>query len=60
MRNVSAYAGKSGRRVVTAFMSTAFAQHDAASARSQRRKVDDQLRPKLPKRKRRLDPACRV
>ena len=49
MRNVSAHAGKSARRVVTAFMSAAFAQDDAPSARSQWRMVADQLRPKLPK-----------
>jgi transposase-like protein len=49
MRNVSAHAGKSARRVVTAFMSAAFAQDDAPSAKVQWRKVADQLRPKLPK-----------
>jgi transposase-like protein len=49
MRNALAHAGKSGRRVVSAFVATAFAQEDAASARSQWRQVADQLRPKLPK-----------
>jgi putative transposase len=49
MRNVMAHAGKSGRRVVSAFMSAAFAQDDAAAAKAQWRKVADQLRPKLPK-----------
>ncbi|MHB8528814.1 MAG: IS256 family transposase [Caulobacteraceae bacterium] len=49
MRNVSAHAGKSARRVVTAFMGAAFAQEDAAAAGAQWRKVADQLRPKLPK-----------
>ncbi len=49
MRNVLAHAGKSGRRVVSAFIATAFAQDDAASASAQWRKVADQLRPKLPK-----------
>ena len=49
MRNVSAHAGKSARRVVTAFMSAAFAQDDAPAARVQWRKVADQLRPKLPR-----------
>ena len=49
MRNVSAHAGKSARRVVTAFMSAAFAQDDAPSAKVQWRKVADQLRPRLPK-----------
>jgi transposase-like protein len=49
MRNVSAHAGKSARRVVTAFMSAAFAQDDAEAAKAQWRKVADQLRPKLPR-----------
>ncbi len=49
MRNVSAHAGKSARRVVTAFMSAAFAQDDAEAAKVQWRGVADQLRPKLPK-----------
>jgi transposase-like protein len=49
MRNVSAHAGKSARRVVTAFMSAAFAQDDADAAKLQWRRVADQLRPKLPK-----------
>ena len=49
MRNVSAHAGKSARRVVTAFMSAAFAQDDAQAAKLQWRRVADQLRPKLPK-----------
>ena len=49
MRNVLAHAGKSGRRVVSAFIATAFAQEDAVTARTQWRQVADQLRPKLPK-----------
>jgi putative transposase len=49
MRNVLAHAGKSGRRVVSAFIATAFAQDDAEAARAQSRKVADQIRPKLPK-----------
>jgi putative transposase len=49
MRNVLAHAGKSGRRVVSAFIATAFAQEDAAAARVQWRQVADQLRPKVPK-----------
>ena len=49
MRNVLAHAGKSGRRVVAAFIATAFAQEDAEAARLQWRQVADQLRPKLPK-----------
>ena len=49
MRNALAHAGKSGRRVVSAFVATAFAQNDADSARQQWRRVADQLRPKVPK-----------
>jgi len=49
MRNALAHAGKSGRRVVSAFVATAFAQNDATSARQQWRRVADQLRPKVPK-----------
>jgi transposase-like protein len=49
MRNVLAHAGKSGRRVVSAFIATAFAQDDAEAAKVQWRKVADQLRPKVPK-----------
>ncbi len=49
MRNVLAHAGKQGRRVVAAFIATAFAQEDAEMARSQWRQVADQLRPKVAK-----------
>jgi transposase-like protein len=49
MRNLLAYAGKPGRRVVAAFVGTAFAQEDAEAARAQWRQVADQLRPKVPK-----------
>jgi len=49
MRNVLAHAGRQGRRVVSAFVATAFAQDDAEAARQQWRKVADQLRPKLRK-----------
>jgi len=49
LRNVLAHAGKQGRRVVAAFIGTAFAQDDADSARTQWRLVADQVRPKLPK-----------
>jgi transposase-like protein len=49
MRNVLAHAGKSGRRVVSAFIATAFAQDDADAAKAQWRKIADQIRPKLPK-----------
>jgi len=49
MRNVLAHAGKQGRRVVSAFIGTAFAQDDAAAASAQWRSVADQLRPRVPK-----------
>lgn len=49
MRNAQAHAGRSGRRVVPAFIATAFAQHDAKAAKQQWRRVADQLRPKVPK-----------
>src|SRR6201986_515579 len=49
MRYVLAHAGRQGRRVVSAFIATAFAQDDAETARDQWRRIADQLRPKLPK-----------
>jgi putative transposase len=49
MRNVLAHAGRSGRRVVAAFIATAFAQDHADAARAQWRQVADQVRAKLPK-----------
>jgi plasmid stabilization system protein ParE len=49
MRNALAHAGKSSRRVVSAFMATAFAQDSAEAAKAQWRKIADQLRTKLPK-----------
>ena len=49
MRNALAHAGKSSRRVVSAFMATAFAQASAEAAKTQWRRVADQLRPKLPR-----------
>jgi transposase-like protein len=47
MRNALAHAGKQGRRVVSAFIGTAFAQDDADAARTQWRQVADQLRPRV-------------
>jgi transposase-like protein len=49
MRNAPARAGKSGRRVLFAFIATAFAQDDADAAKALWRRVADQLRLKLPK-----------
>ena len=49
MRNALAHANKNGRRVVSAFIATAFAQGSAEAAGKQWRQVADQLRAKLPK-----------
>ena len=49
MRNALAHAGKSGRRVVSAFIATAFAQETPEAAKAQWRSVADQLRPTVPK-----------
>jgi hypothetical protein len=45
MRNVPVHAGKSDRRIVSAFIATAFAWDDAEAARAQWRKATDQLCP---------------
>ncbi len=49
MRNVLAHAGRQGRRVVAAFIGTAFVQDDAEAASKHWRAVADQLRAKVPK-----------
>jgi putative transposase len=49
MRNVLAHAGKSGRRVASAFIATAFAQESPEAASVQWRAVADQIRPRVPK-----------
>jgi len=49
MRNALSYAGKTQKRVVSAWVGTAFAQDDAAAARKQWRDVADKMRPRLPK-----------
>ena len=49
MRNALAHAGKSGRRVVSAFIATAFAQETPEAASQQWRAVADQIRPKVTK-----------
>ncbi len=48
MRNALAHAGKSGRRVVSAFIGTAFAQETAEAASQQWRSVADQVRARSP------------
>lgn len=57
MRNLLAHAGRQGRRVVSAFVATAFAQDDAEAAKAQWRQVADQLRPKVPKLAKLMDQA---
>ena len=44
-----AHAGKTQRRIVSAWIGTAYAREDAAAAHTQWRTVADQLRPKVPK-----------
>ncbi len=48
-RNVMAHAGKQGRRVISAFIATAFAQDTPEAASAQWRSVADQVRAKVPK-----------
>jgi len=57
MRNALAHAGKTQRRIVSAWISTAYAEADAPAAHAQSRRVDDQLRPKVPKRANLMDAA---
>ena len=45
----SAHAGKTQRRIVSAWIGTAYAQEDSAAGHAQWRTVADQLRPKVPK-----------
>ncbi len=54
-RNAMAHAGKSGRRVVSAFIATAYAQETPEAASGQWRKIADQLRPSVPKLARMMD-----
>jgi putative transposase len=49
MPNATAHAGKTQRRLVSAWIGTAFAEADAPAAHAQWRRVADQLRPKAPK-----------
>ena len=49
MRNALAHAGKAQRRIVSAWIGTAFAQDDAEAARKQWRQVADQARPRISK-----------
>ena len=49
LRSAMAHAGKTQRRIVSAWIGTAFAEADQASARHQWRAVADQLRSRVPK-----------
>ncbi len=49
MRNATAHAGKTQRRLVSAWIGTTFAEVDAPAAHAQWRRVVDQLRPKVPR-----------
>jgi transposase-like protein len=49
MRNAMARAGKTQRRIVSAWVGTAFAMDDAAAARKQWRHVADEMRPRVSK-----------
>ena len=57
MRNTLAYAGKTQRRIVSAWLGTAFAQDDAEAARKQWRDVANQARPRVPKLSKLMDDA---
>ena len=49
MRNAMAHAGKTQRRIVSAWIGTAFAEADAPRAKEQWRSVADQLRSRVPR-----------
>jgi hypothetical protein len=49
MRTALAHPGKTQRRIVSAWIGTAFAEADAPTAHPQWRRVADQIRPKVPK-----------
>jgi transposase-like protein len=57
MRTALAHAGKGHRRLVSAWIGTAFAEADAEGAKRQRRTVADQLRPRVPELASRMDAA---
>ncbi len=49
MRNAPAYAGKTRKRIVSAWVGAACARDDSANAPNQWRNAADQTRPRLPK-----------
>ncbi len=57
LRNAQAHGAKSGRRLIAAFIGTAFAQETPEAARHEWRRVSDHLRERLPKLSQRMDEA---
>jgi transposase-like protein len=57
LRNAQAHGSRSGRRLISAFIGTAFAQETPETARREWRRVSDQIREKLPKLSQRMDEA---
>lgn len=57
LRNAQAHGAKSGRRLISAFIGTAFAQETPEAAHAEWRRVSDQVREKLPKLSQRMDEA---
>jgi putative transposase len=57
LRNAQAHGARSGRRLISAFIGTAFAQETPEAARTEWRRVSDQLRTRLPKLSQRMDEA---
>jgi transposase-like protein len=57
LRDIGAHARKSGRRLISAFIGTAFAQETPEAARREWRRVSDRLRETLPKLSRQMDEA---
>jgi transposase-like protein len=57
LRNMQAHASRSGRRLICAFIGTAFAQETPEAAQREWRGLSDRLREKLPKPSLRMDEA---
>ncbi len=55
LRNAQAHGSRSGRRLISAFIGTAFAQETPEAAHQEWRRVSDHLRYKLPKLSQRMD-----
>jgi transposase-like protein len=57
LREMQAYAAKSGRRLITVLLGAAFAEETPEAAKREWRRVADRLREKLPKLSQRMDEA---